>query len=144
MKSEKKHYVMMIIEDDESIVRLIRCSIKCFYKNIMVEIIEANNLEVAEKKFSEHHSKIDIVLVDGNLGKRGKGGEVILETLPIMEKIVEKRKNNTFKGVAIAISGDDYSNRDLLHAGCDFAFKKPCGLSSMITEEKLFTLKRKD
>ena len=132
MNRNKRDYVFLLIENSEGIISVITTLINMVHDHPETMIITARNLSEARQKFLASCSHIDVVMVDGNLGACcGK-----IETLPIVELIVEQRRQGKFFGKAIAISNSEEWNKMLLNAGCDEMVGK-IDIGEYISEGKL-------
>ncbi|MFA4942699.1 MAG: response regulator [Patescibacteria group bacterium] len=103
---------VLIIEDDLITQELFKRQLSPYS-----DIIQASTLEEAENKYDDEKN-ITMILVDGQLGPQPD-----LDEGPNTVRLTTKIRK-TFKGLMIAISINEESNKILKMIGCDYAVYK--------------------
>jgi len=129
-------YTVLLIEDNDIVIRFIQTIITDNYNTKKFKFISVTTVREAIAVFSENYQTIDLVLIDGNLGGK-KDGYPIIDTLPVMRFINDKRLAGEFKGKSIAISTRDDFNKALIDNGCDYAINKNKELKKLISARAL-------
>ncbi len=116
MGENKNKPTLLIVEDNEGMIRAYQRSLGQHYK-----LIIANTLGLAEQEYENNKKKIALIVLDGEIREMNqpRGNLRIGYTFGFLEMI-----RSSFSGPIIATSGDPEVQRRLLDAGCTHAAEK--------------------
>lgn len=106
---------VLIVEDDEAVVDLVKTYLEIRGALQNIEIIWGQNTSEGRVLFQEHESEIEVVALDYNLpGKSGNSERLITEMV----------QSTFFSGVVIAMSGESHNREKLLRLGASYEAEK--------------------
>ena len=136
MDLRKKCWVGLVVEDNDGVANLYRMLFQNKFDSPVFEDIYASNIDEATTQFNNNAARLDVIFLDGNLGKIGVDKRPTLDTLPIVELILNARSEGKFKGVVIVASSNaDFRNKILMTlkgTGHDIGIDKVLDLATYI------------